>query len=109
MTNDENWKPCPPGTISDVAIELKNLDSTQTFKRRAVLTFVAVAGAGLAYSFVPGRRRHDGIACEEIPGLARDYILGQLPPQQLAKMHVHLERCPPCADHVQAVRESGTV
>ena len=110
MTPDENWKPCPPGTIDAVAKDQQRADDQQQMTRRAVVSLAAVAGAGVAYSLLP--KQPSAIAqltCAEVKSMASDYVTGQLTPDQSAAVDAHLDHCVQCETFVDNLRESGTV
>lgn len=110
MTTDENWKPCPPGTIDTVARDQKRADDQQQMTRRAVFSFVAVAGAGIAYGLWPKQPGTSigPLVCADVKSMAKDYVMGQLTPNQSAAVDAHLSYCKACAGYIEQLQESGT-
>ena len=109
MTSDENWTPCPPGTIDAVVSEHQRVKRREQSTRRVMLSLVVVAGVGMVSAMLPGRKSQSAIACGEVPKLAKQYLLGQMPPDQSAAFDAHLKRCPPCADYVERLRKTAAV
>ena len=110
MTPDEDWKPCPPGTIDAIAKDQQRADDQQQITRRVVVSLVAVAGSSIAYALLQKQPpAANQLSCADVKSMAGDYIMGQLTPNQSAAVDAHLAHCKRCEAMLDNLRESGTV
>jgi predicted anti-sigma-YlaC factor YlaD len=57
----------------------------------------------------PGSGRGRDYTCQEIVGLASDYLEGAMTPEQMTTFEVHLNFCDGCFRFVDQVRETAAV
>jgi anti-sigma factor RsiW len=49
------------------------------------------------------------VDCRRLGELLHDYIVGELPPEQLATLQAHIDQCPPCEIYVTTYRLTITM
>ena len=104
MTDDKNWKPCPPGTIKAVANRQSESDRSETMTRRAAFGMVAAVGIGISYAVWTRATASVALTCAQTKSLARRFVLGQLTPEESSAVVAHCEKCKPCAQYIERLR-----
>lgn len=112
MTTDDNWQPCQPGTIQEIAQQQQHSERRETMTRRAVFSTVLLAGAGITYSLLNRNAAQPGqqlaaLNCRQTLALAEQYLSGQLDAQQVVLVDAHLAKCGKCADHIASLSQSA--
>lgn len=114
MNTENNWKPCQPGTIQEIAQQQQDSERRQTMNRRAMISTVLLAGAGITYSLANRELEQQvpqlaALDCEQTVALADQYVVGQLDDQQVVLVDAHLAKCGKCADYFASLKDAAQV
>lgn len=102
------WHNCQPG---DVGVLVRNLK--QETRRRDILraslpvglAACLLVGVGLFANSIPREPNYGGIVCSKVIEFGESYVLGLLNEVEAAKIALHLEKCEPCRDHMDDIRQ----
>lgn len=108
MSDDQNWKPCPQGTLRDVKSELKRGEDTPVMARRAALGILLTAGATVGIVASQSGPEARQLTCSAAMKMAPDYVAGVLEGSDVVSLESHLEHCPKCRRKVGQMRETFT-
>ena len=113
--DSSDWGPCPQGELTRVAGRLQRQRSLRRVARVAAITTVTlVALAGIVVLFVPeatgwlfhpGEFHYGGISCSEIQRLLPELKAGTLDEKTMARVRVHLDKCPHCQTFSRVLRD----
>ena len=110
MSDDQNWKACPEGTLNGVKNEQNRNENHPVMARRAALGVMVTAGAAAGYAVVgssgPQVRQ---LTCAAAIKMAPEYLDGALEGDDLASLEKHIDDCPKCQpvfERMQAQRNA---
>lgn len=110
MSDDQNWKVCPKGTLSGVKKEQKRNENHPVMARRAALGVIITAGAAAGYAVVAqSRPQVSELTCAAAIKMAPEYLEGTLEQDDLASLEYHLswcEKCQPIVDRMRAEKNA---
>src|SRR5262245_52684821 len=100
----DKWKPCPPGTLANIAGTLRR---QRRGRRWRVYALSAALGILLAAAFIysferpgtgpgPAQFHYGGISCAEVRQQIQQYMMGQTSPEVSEKIRTHLAQCKAC-------------
>lgn len=103
----DDWKPCPPGVVSNLLSRQRSLTRRRWLQRGAWvgLAFVALIPVAVVVSerlsqqdptLLP-RQQDVRLACQEVLALRSDYLAGNISNELRQAIDRHLEHCPYCA------------
>ncbi len=105
MTTEQDWEPCPVGTIKDVTDRQNQAARDTTLSRRAVVVGAISAGTLLLWTQRP---RQQKLTCQQVCNQGTRYVQGQLSPDLAAAIATHCRTCRPCDEHITALRRTAT-
>lgn len=105
MTTDQDWEPCPVGTIKNITDRRNEAARATTLSRRAVVAGAISAGALL---FWTQRPRQQTLTCQQVCDKGVEYVQGQLTPDLAAAVATHCKTCKPCKEHIANLRRTTT-
>ena len=107
MSNDQNWKPCPQGTLSEVKATQKRSNESPVMARRAALGLLLTAGAatGVAVTQSGSAPEVRKLTCSTARGLLPQYLEGELHANDLASLENHLTYCSMCQGKLDMLRK----
>jgi len=105
MTNDPEWSPCEPGTLSELAMPIRG-QSAQRTRRAALAAMVTVAvGGGL---FLLRSEGSEKISCARVAELGPDYVAGILAVEQTTRIDAHRRECTWCDSVLDRLEQQQT-
>ncbi|MEP3478661.1 MAG: zf-HC2 domain-containing protein [Fuerstiella sp.] len=110
MSDDQNWKACPEGTLSGVRNEQDRNENHPVMARRAALGVIVTAGAAAGYAVVgsSGSQVRE-LTCAAALEMAPAYLDDALEKDDLAALENHLadcQKCRPVFRHMQEQRNA---
>ncbi len=101
---ESDWQPVPAGTLSAARHRLRR----KAFLRQATkvgTAAVLMLAVGLgSWMLVPPSV--ESLTCEQVHGLARDYVNGRLDRTQTLAVEQHLESCQSCPPLIAQLRQT---
>lgn len=106
MSDDQNWKACPEGTLGDVKNEQNRSEKTPVMARRAALGVLLTAGATAGFVVSQSGPEARQLTCSVAMKMAPAYLAGTLEGDDLASLEKHLSYCPKCQPKMEQMREA---
>ena len=109
-TEDE-WLPCPPGTLAGLSSNLKSQERWTQVRRvsgvAAALMIVVAAGVWYSNQQPPGMENYSygGITCMEVRDSLPQMMDGSASEELMMKVQAHLAECPRCAELAKKMKE----
>ena len=111
--SDEQWQPCPPGVLSDIAsteCQALKLNARRKFLKGAgatMLTVLVAFGTAYALGAFNGNKRPRSvpseISCNHVRLHLVSFVKDEIPCNVLHyRISQHLEKCPDCQDDYQS-------
>ena len=110
--HDDDWSPCPPGTLRALAEGLSDEKRRRARRRQIVaaavsvcvlLTAITVYGTWLP----PRESGGGGLTCGEVMDALPDYVAGTLESPIRDGVDRHLEKCPECRQAYQELASTA--
>lgn len=108
---EDDWLPCPPGTLTGLSSALKRQErwaQVQRVSSVAGALLIAVA-AGVWFSNqqapAPDNFSFGGITCMEVRDSLPKMMDGSASEELMMKVQVHLAECPQCAELAKKMKE----
>lgn len=109
-TINDNWSPCPPETLTVLAITLKRRQRRIKIQRIALLVaavLITMAVGRYVANQPSGNNTHSyaGITCSDVNQLLPDYVAGELDEGKRVRVEAHLKLCTYCSEIERRLRE----
>ena len=101
MPADDEWKPCPSGTIQNIVDEARKSEQQSTMTRRTLIGGAVASIAGVGVFLLNHSAEANALTCREVKGLADDFVHDRLDSSQHALVEAHCKTCQPCAQFIQ--------
>lgn len=108
MATDKNpsdgWSPCPEGTLTGLAANLRRRERIQHLQRIsslvALLLVAIAAGTWFSNLYSDGsmESNYGGITCTEVQKSLPQMMSGRAGESLVTRINAHLVRCPHCAE-----------
>lgn len=105
MTTEQDWEPCPPGTIKKVTDRQQEATRNATMSRRAVVVSAISAGSLFLWTQQPAQ---PALTCRQVCDHGVKYVQGKLAPELAAAVATHCRECRRCDKHIARLRRTTT-
>ena len=108
---EDDWLPCPPGTLTGLSSGLKRHERWTQFRRvsSVAAALMIVVAAGVWYSnqqpAAPDNFSYGGITCVEVRDSLPKMMDGSASEELMMKVQAHLAECPRCAELAKKMKE----
>ncbi len=108
---DDDWLPCPPGTLAGLSSNLKSQERWIQVRRvsSVAAALMIVVAAGVWYtgqqSAAPENFSYGGITCVEVRDSLPQMMDGSASEELMMKVQAHLAECPRCAELAKKMKE----
>jgi len=111
--NDQSeWTDCQPGDVGRLVNQMRSTSRRQQVRELAIITTASLlfVAAGLAWYGVGvgAEPTYGGIACSEVMEFAREFVMGELGPEQAARVKEHLVHCKDCAAKIHKMQQKDS-
>lgn len=109
MSDEQEWKACPPGTLSELKSQQQRNESSSVMGRRAALGVLLTAGATAGIVASQSGPEVRQLSCSVAMKMAPDYLAGTLNSDDLASLEKHLSYCPSCKPKMEQLKKAYNV
>ncbi|QDV70581.1 hypothetical protein Poly24_43050 [Rosistilla carotiformis] len=111
QSTSDDWLPCEPGTLQQIADQQRRKRRIATTRRIAlpvaVLGLLVAVGMNIGSRSASEHKHHGGLSCAEFAAHIEAFAKHQVDPGLAAKMLQHADDCPRCQQKLHAL-QSGT-
>lgn len=110
-SGNNNWSPCPPGTLMGLSSALKRREQIRRLQRIATMVaalLITIAAGNYAInqsSSVSSGPSYGGITCTDVGQSLPDFLSGRIDEGVRAKIESHLKQCSICASLARQLKE----
>lgn len=109
----DDWSPCPPGTLTNLAGRLKDQHRSRQRKKIAAAAAAMLAmawGVTLWFATQPSvdSNGYGGVSCVDVRSFLPQMAAGTISEEVRSKVEIHLTKCPACAELARRIQITQT-